>query len=101
MRTIHWSMLLFVSAWAFGGCVATSREDTGPSNGCRAATGAGRVSATMIAAAGPMLFAYLFFFQPDYVNGLLVDPIGRALLIVAVFLEVAGLAWVIRLLRSE
>lgn len=67
----------------------------------RAATGAGRVSATMIAAAGPMLFAYLFFFQPDYVNGLLVDPIGRALLIVAVFLEVAGLAWVIRLLRSE
>lgn len=67
----------------------------------RAATGAGRVSATMIAAAGPLLFAYLFFFQPEYVGGLLTDPIGRSLLILAVLLEVAGLIWIARLLHSE
>jgi tight adherence protein B len=67
----------------------------------RAATGAGRVSAMIIAMVGPLLFAYLFLFHPDYVQGLVVDPIGRSLLIVAVFLEIVGLLWISRLLRTD
>jgi tight adherence protein B len=67
----------------------------------RAATGAGRISAAFIAAVGPVLFVFLFTFYPDYVQGLLVDPIGRSLLVVAAFLEVIGLIWITRLLRVE
>jgi tight adherence protein B len=67
----------------------------------RAATGAGRVSASFIAAVGPVLFLVMFTFFPDYVHGLLVHPIGRSLLILAVFLEVIGLFWITRLLKVE
>lgn len=67
----------------------------------RAATGAGRMSATLIASIGPVLFVYMFFVQPDYASGLLESPIGQSLLALAVFLELVGLLWVAKLLRNE
>jgi tight adherence protein B len=67
----------------------------------RATTAAGRFSAIMVASIGPLLFGYMFLFQPKYAGSLLTLPIGQALLGVAVALELVGLAWVIRLLRSE
>lgn len=67
----------------------------------RAATGAGRMSATLIASIGPILFVYMFFVQPDYARGLLDNPIGQSLLTLAVFLELVGMLWVARLLRNE
>ena len=67
----------------------------------RAATGAGRMSATLIASIGPLLFVYMFFVQPEYAGGLLDNSIGQSLLTLAVFLELVGLLWVTRLLRNE
>jgi tight adherence protein B len=67
----------------------------------RAATAAGRFSATAIAAAGPLLFAYMFIFQYEYANRLVTLPLGQTLLAVAVTLEVLGLIWVARLLDTE
>ena len=67
----------------------------------RAVTGAGRISVLVIAALGPLLFAYLFLFQPEYGQGLWEDSVGRGMLMLAVVLQVVGLFWVSRLLKSD
>lgn len=67
----------------------------------RAVTAAGRFSATMVSLAGPLLFAYMFLFQHDYVSRLLVDPLGKSLLVLAVALELVGLIWVVRMQKTE
>lgn len=67
----------------------------------RSATAAGRFSATLIATAGPLLFAYMFFFQYEYASRLVTLPLGQTLLTVAVVLELIGLLWVYRLLQAE
>jgi tight adherence protein B len=65
----------------------------------RSMTGAGRFSALLIAAIGPLLFFYLFLFQPDYVKAMLESPLGQAMLIAAFVLETIGLIWTARLLK--
>lgn len=67
----------------------------------KSVTGAGRVSATIIAAMGPILFAYLFFAQPEYGAMLWNDPTGRMVLIGAVVSEVIGLLIIWRMLKSD
>lgn len=67
----------------------------------RSVTAAGRFSALLIAAIGPMLFAYFFLLQPEYGGKLTGDPVGRYLLVAAIVSEVIGLAWIMRLLRSD
>lgn len=67
----------------------------------RAATSAGRMSATFLAVMGPFVFVFLFVAQRDYVNQLLESPTGQTLLVVAIFLEVVGLIWIVRMLRTE
>ena len=67
----------------------------------RAVTAAGRFSATMIATVGPLLFLYLFTFQQNYAGKLLDMPLGNLMLAVAVVLEVVGLVWISRLIRTE
>ncbi|MFP6659255.1 MAG: type II secretion system F family protein, partial [Pirellulales bacterium] len=67
----------------------------------RASTAAGRMSASLIASIGPLLFIYLFFAEPDYVRGLTVSPLGQSMLIMAIFLEVVGLVWIVRMLRTD
>lgn len=67
----------------------------------RAATAAGRFSAAMIATAGPLLFAYMFFFQYEYAGKLITLPLGQSLLVVAVALEIIGLMWIARMLKVD
>ena len=67
----------------------------------RAATAAGRFSATLVASAGPLLFAYMFIFQYEYASALVTLPLGQSLLAVAVALEVIGLVWIVRLLKAD
>ncbi|MFP6614747.1 MAG: type II secretion system F family protein [Pirellulales bacterium] len=67
----------------------------------RASTAAGRMSASLIASIGPLLFIYLFFAEPDYVRGLTVSPLGQSMLMMAIFLEVVGLVWIVRMLRTD
>lgn len=67
----------------------------------RSATGAGRISSMLITALGPILFLYLFVFQPEYGRKLIDDPMGKWMLIVAVVSQLTGIAWVLRLLKSD
>lgn len=67
----------------------------------KATTAAGRFSAMMVATIGPLLFGYMFIFQPEYSHKLLELPLGQMLLGVAVALEFVGLIWVARMLKPE
>lgn len=67
----------------------------------RAATAAGRFAATLVASAGPLLFLFMFLFQRIYVAKMLASPIGQGLLILALTLELVGLTWLWRLLKSD
>lgn len=67
----------------------------------RSVTAAGRFSAMLIATVGPLLFLYMFTFQRDYASKLLELPLGNILLVIAVVLEVMGLVWISRLIRTE
>ena len=67
----------------------------------RATTAAGRFSALLVASIGPLLFAWMFLIQPQYVENMLVEPLGQTLLMAAVVLEILGLVWVFRMLRTE
>lgn len=67
----------------------------------RSVTAAGRYSALLIAVIGPLLFGYFFVVHPDYGGKLTNDPVGRYLLVVAIVSEVIGIAWIMRLLRSD
>jgi tight adherence protein B len=67
----------------------------------RAATAAGRMSATFMLVLGPLVFAYMFFLQRDYVGALLETPVGQSAVLLAAFLEVVGAIWILRMLREE
>lgn len=67
----------------------------------KSVTAAGRYSAMLIAAIGPLLFAYLFAVQPQYGGRLMADPLGRILLVVAIVSEIIGLVWIYRLIKSD
>jgi tight adherence protein B len=65
----------------------------------RAVTGAGRMSAVLIAAIGPCIFVYMFLFQSQYFRAMVDSPLGQSLLMTAVLLEVVGVIWTARLLK--
>ncbi len=67
----------------------------------KSVTGAGRISATIIAGLGPLLFLYLFLIQPEYSQTLWNNPTGRMVLIGAAASQVIGLMIVARMLRSR
>jgi len=67
----------------------------------RSITGAGRVSAMVISLMAPLIFLYLFFFQPQYGEGLWADPLGKLLIIVAFVSQALGVLWVKYILKSE
>jgi len=67
----------------------------------RAVTAAGRMSATLVAAAGPMLFFYLMVFEPEYFGRLTATSLGQMLLATAVVLETVGLIWIWRMLSQS
>lgn len=66
----------------------------------RATTAAGRFSTMFIAMIGPCIFAFLVIFRPAYIQHLLVEPIGQMMLVIAVVLEIIGLVWIARMIRS-
>ena len=66
-----------------------------------AATGASRMATIMISLAGPLVFSYMMFAQPDYMGQFFELPGGLTLLSVAGVLEFIGLVWVIGLLRND
>ncbi len=66
----------------------------------RATTAAGRMSAMLVAAAGPLLFLYFFLLKPEYIQAMLNDQLGQILLITAVVLEVIGVVWILSLMRT-
>lgn len=65
----------------------------------RATTSAGRLSAWMVGAAGPVVFLILFFFFPEHIAGLFERDWGTTLFAIGVVLEIVGLVWINRLLR--
>lgn len=65
----------------------------------RATTGSGRISARLIAAAGPMLFLFLYFTQTEHMQRFFDDPFGRLLFTIGVALEMVGLIWIARLTK--
>jgi tight adherence protein B len=67
----------------------------------RATTAAGRMSAMLVAAAGPLLFLYFFLVKPEYIQAMLNDQLGQILLIVAVVLEIIGVTWILTLMRPQ
>lgn len=66
-----------------------------------AATGASRVATLLIALTGPLVFAYMLVFQPDYIGQFFQLAGGYTMLATAVVLQVVGLAWIVSLLRSN
>ncbi len=66
----------------------------------RAMTAAGRASAAFIAVVTPAVFLYFVLFRPDYVAEMLGTPLGQSMLAIAALLEIVGLIWMARLLRS-
>lgn len=67
----------------------------------RASTGAGRTSAIIIATLTPILFLVLILWRPDHIQVLWQDQLGRVLLVAAVILEIVGLIWIWRLLKTD
>jgi tight adherence protein B len=67
----------------------------------RAATGAGRASALLIATICPIAYVVMFFWQRDHMQILFEDPVGHMMLTAAIVLELAGLVWVGALLRQD
>lgn len=67
----------------------------------KSVTGAGRFSAMLISIVGPILFVYLFVFQPQYGGKLLEDPMGRTMLVVAVVSQLIAFVWIARLLKTD
>lgn len=67
----------------------------------KASTGAGRTSTLIIASVAPIAYAAMFLLHRPHVQYLFDDPLGRLLLLLALVLEVLGLAWVFFLLRRE
>ncbi len=67
----------------------------------QAATGAGRASTLIIATVSPLAYAFVWAFHRQHLQVMLNEPVGRAMLLVALVLEVIGLFWVLYLLRTE
>jgi tight adherence protein B len=67
----------------------------------RAATAATRIGAILIALAGPAVIVFLATFQPDYLASFVEIRLGMILLFVAIILQVLGVVWIFRLLRTH
>ncbi len=67
----------------------------------QAATGSSRMATLLIAIAGPAVFTYMMFFQPDYMGNFFNLPGGLPLLGIAAVLQTVGLVWIYNLLRND
>jgi tight adherence protein B len=67
----------------------------------RASTAAARGSVMLISCIGIGGVAYAVLGQPEYMQGLLHEPLGRMMLAGAIALQIIGITWASWLLRSE
>lgn len=67
----------------------------------KASTGAGRLSAMIIATISPVLYGVMIFWKPEHFQVLLNDPLGQSLLTLAAVLETIGIVWVYRSLKVD
>lgn len=67
----------------------------------RAATAMGRVSAIALGAAVPCIFLWYILFQPETVQMFVQTPGGLAMLGVAGMLEIVGVLWLYRILKTD
>jgi tight adherence protein B len=67
----------------------------------KSVTAGGRFSAMLISILGPILFVYLFVFQPQYGGKLLEDPMGQTMLMIAILCQIVGFVWVTWLIKKD
>lgn len=67
----------------------------------RSATALGRLSGIFVAAAGPIMFACYYLWQPEYVQTFFAEPVGMIALGVAAVLWLVGVAWLLWLFRVD
>ncbi len=67
----------------------------------RAVTASGRLSAVLITMAAPLVLAYFFIFQRNYIADFIESTQGQSLLGVSAGLMVIGLMWVYGILRID
>jgi len=67
----------------------------------RAATAAGRTSSIVIALAAPLVIAYMAIWKREYIQSLMELPAGQAMFATAIALQLLGIVWVFRLLRTK
>ena len=67
----------------------------------RATTGAGRISTILIGVAGPLVCAYMLFFQREYFDRFTENYTGQLMFVTAVILQIVGIAWIYSLLKSD
>ncbi|HMO36041.1 MAG TPA: type II secretion system F family protein, partial [Gemmatales bacterium] len=67
----------------------------------RAATAMGRITAIALGAAVPLIFLWYVLFQPETVQIFVETPGGLAMLATAFGLEILGILWLYRLLRTD
>jgi tight adherence protein B len=61
----------------------------------------GRLSAVVIGVLPPLFLLYLLLVRPDYVTVLFTDPLGIAMLVVAVILQLLGVLWMRNIVNFE
>ncbi len=67
----------------------------------QATTGAGRLSTAIIAGLAPVAFFAIMILNPEHIDVLMNDELGRGVLTVGVVLEITGLLWVLMLMKNE
>jgi tight adherence protein B len=67
----------------------------------RAATAMGRISAIALGASVPLIFLWYVLFQPETVQIFIDTPGGIGMLVTAFSLEIVGVLWLYRLLKSD
>ncbi|KAA0874091.1 type II secretion system F family protein [Nitrincola tapanii] len=76
------------------------RDHEKASRQLRAMTGETRISAYVLGGMPLLIAAYIFISNPDFILGLWNDPSGQTLLLIALLLQITGIAILWRLLRS-
>ena len=56
----------------------------------RVYTAQGRLSLYVLVGVPPLMGLILFFYRPDYIKRLFIDPLGNAFLITGIILQVMG-----------
>lgn len=67
----------------------------------RSATAAGRITMILILLAGPLVLAYMWFWQRQYIEAFLTTPQGHFMMVIAIVLQIIGSLWIYSLLKSD